>query len=1528
MTTAPNRQQEIADNGTALPRAFPDPIPFIVDRPSIGFGFTIYPEGRNEAEQVTIDTWKLEGEKNVRDGPNIDPSGAVASINGGLPVIYNIGGAPLTVNQIRNNFGMDFIEVKKAGPLWVLTCPIRNNERNNFRITFARDNGAEAQRDMLVRYASSFAWLTASFTPRSFNRKLAELNAQRRNQMNAGTHTFTDVNQMRRTTPNGLSITQLMNQLNDDPRFPGQEDNYVTACVIERYGGEFEGDIQPLPPALARPREPTRPAILDRTITTRRQAREGRGRRGVDPAIERAEQQFQRDMQEFVRRRNASENRDNQRQRIRRQNEAIANVGGAPEELQDLQRSRITFGRAIRRNNNNHSIATYKQVYHELKTYIDLYDEEGTGSELAAGRLRLIYTPIQDVAEFAWKNLAGAGKKLTSQIKKANKEDVTVDNVLYWDVQSTPDDCLFACINFVREHSYGKLKVSDHFNVESTDGSILNIILFMRRICQISPNTKVDVTDHQVMQEIANGLDIRISVELSTGLNSVFKSKEPKFSVDLYYKDEHVYVKPFDILEPRQCPTCYKRVSAWYHQCKPPPNWCHKCDIKYWKNHKCRPNRLQFVQNRRQQQICETKKRCYASGFSSEQTKNKIQRLTEGYYPHGELQHTRSDYNIYMPEAVTQIDADVIFYDMETFTDENNILRCYALRSRRGLDSQEFIGEDAVTDFLYYLGSIRPRVYSYKTKKDKTKEYTKPILLNAWNGSGFDHHILLQEIIGRREDKLGRIFDNIYISGLAISGGSIMRGFLTFREMEENNNIKGPHFCFHDSCLFIKSSLASACKEFGISSDNKKTFFPHKMITDYNIKKMAPTLEQLNDPNFYFSRDIPKSDYVENSVVFNPYTEEDLADYLNPDGYTYNLYRMCSEYLRRDVDSMYDIVKKFYTEVNTLWKCDLYQYVTISQFTYDMWWDFAGYKMNIINGTSETSQFIRQAVYGGRVYSTKRHYEGESNLAEMISIDKCYKIIDGLKFENLHKKDFNLEEGLVELDVTSLYPAAMQFNNYPVGVPIRLTPDTIESMNKKLKKDYETGKYLKNGYRVPLGVYQVSFRPNPFIIHPVLPIKSAQGTHYNLLPGRGIYTSVDLNMAIESQYLVEIEDGYEWLQQYPVFEEYIKEAYKMKEDGTREKNKVKRKTGKLLVNGLYGKTIQKPIETTINFCQSEEDITHSLKASYPTDVIFMGESSWLIEGKKFIINEPKPVQLGAFVLSYSRKIMYDFSNTLTKINFMDRSYMEECYLGYKMNPFDRTFHEIIHKSLEDTWWYSDTDSIYVRRNQRHLFNLDGELGNLKDESQDSGTLLHAVFLGKKNYGYVYLNKKNEIAVSLKTKGMDKSWLNMADYFTAYQKPNARNPLNLPKFHFRPRIVGNDESLRKNKINQKLEKLFTLEKTGLTRQFMKTLPCHRVYVDEDSLEARFDGNYSIPHGHVLDPYKEGERKYEEKLNEYHKDLKLDCYDGDEEELTQLLEEIDLECQRSSCIKTYDMLNVDTEDEYVSESDLSDFVVSDG
>jgi hypothetical protein len=75
------------------------------------------------------------------------------------------------------------------------------------------------------------------------------------------------------------------------------------------------------------------------------------------------------------------------------------------------------------------------------------------------------------------------------------------------------------------------------------------------------------------------------------------------------------------------------------------------------------------------------------------------------------------------------------------------------------------------------------------------------------------------------------------------------------------------------------------------------------------------------------------------------------------------------------------------------------------------------------------------------------------------------------------------------------------------------------------------------------------------------------GIDWNLLPGTGIYTSVDIKNAIESGYKVEfINICLVYDEKGKNFTKYVDKFYQMKEIAEKEKNDIKRNVAKLFLN--------------------------------------------------------------------------------------------------------------------------------------------------------------------------------------------------------------------------------------------------------------------------------------------------------------------------------------------------------------------------
>ena len=147
----------------------------------------------------------------------------------------------------------------------------------------------------------------------------------------------------------------------------------------------------------------------------------------------------------------------------------------------------------------------------------------------------------------------------------------------------------------------------------------------------------------------------------------------------------------------------------------------------------------------------------------------------------------------------------------------------------------------------------------------------------------------------------------------------------------------------------------------------------------------------------------------------------------------------------------------------------------------------------------EKYNFIKLATFGGRCYPMQQEFKS-----------KHYDdIIDGtITYDELKKTD----EYIFNADVTSLYPASMKGNDlikiyYPTGT---------SRWSSSPKKEYDAGK---------LGLYVA---PRDILV-PILPKKKFRndrtiGIEWNLFPGDGVFTSVDIENAIDAGYEVEFHN--------------------------------------------------------------------------------------------------------------------------------------------------------------------------------------------------------------------------------------------------------------------------------------------------------------------------------------------------------------------------------------------------------------------
>jgi hypothetical protein len=234
---------------------------------------------------------------------------------------------------------------------------------------------------------------------------------------------------------------------------------------------------------------------------------------------------------------------------------------------------------------------------------------------------------------------------------------------------------------------------------------------------------------------------------------------------------------------------------------------------------------------------------------------------------------------------------------------------------------------------------------------------------------------------------------------------------------------------------------------------------------------------------------------------------------------------------------------------------------------------------------------------------------------------------------------------------------------------------------------------------------------------------------------------------------------------------------KLKKSGSDEYNPALRAVAKLFLNSLYGKTLQKPIYDSSQICKSGKDIftfweSHTVKDCTISDD---GETVFL-SGEKSNHEQcnTKPNHLGAFLLSYSRRIMM------------------ECIKA--LNP-DLDIH---------SFTYTDTDSLHIHSSLLHKLKnkinpvngkywLESGLGCLSNDIDDGGLIVRELNYGPKNYYYVYIDENGKIDSTHKSKGIVNNYLNDELYEEGKTK-TINMEKRIKKVGFKPNNVQKEKGL--------------------------------------------------------------------------------------------------------------------------------------
>ena len=375
-------------------------------------------------------------------------------------------------------------------------------------------------------------------------------------------------------------------------------------------------------------------------------------------------------------------------------------------------------------------------------------------------------------------------------------------------------------------------------------------------------------------------------------------------------------------------------------------------------------------------------------------------------------------------------------------------------------------------------------------------------------------------------------------------------------------------------------------------------------------------------------------------------------------------------------------------------------------------------------------KFIKKGTYGARCYPQKKSF-----VSQEFKQLRCQ-----FKGEQLYQELLKSKGFIFNADASSMYPASMRGTDFmAVRYPVKFS-----RWSKSPKHEFDNKR---------IGFYEIDYVPPNNIRVPRLPKRKVvngvfAGIEWDLLPGSGVYTSVDIEDAMKMGYEITfVNECLVWEATGDVFRDYIDCFYQMKRTADAEKNDVKRNIAKLFMNSLYGKMLQKAIDQTTTIVNNVKDFNKFAGDYNINNFNDLNSNKLLVSGvaKDFQEKITKPCEVGAVVLAYSRRIMQ-----------------------FYMKLIDPTFRTFI-------FTYTDTDSLHIIG--EHYFKLK-ELGYILPKEQaklcymcsdidHNGLIFNEKNLAPKLYTYSYINDQGEIKEGenaiMKSKGIPKKCLQKLFY---------------------------------------------------------------------------------------------------------------------------------------------------------------------
>ena len=616
-------------------------------------------------------------------------------------------------------------------------------------------------------------------------------------------------------------------------------------------------------------------------------------------------------------------------------------------------------------------------------------------------------------------------------------------------------------------------------------------------------------------------------------------------------------------------------------------------------------------------------------------------------------------------------------------------------------DTIAFAGDNCIGNALDYCLKLQGEE---REVKNKIVEYN--LQLHAHKGSGFDTWIILNNLPCDKH-----IVGDVIKNGKGTISLKVFNGYI-----EKNKNQIPQYLIFRCGMTHLNYSLKKLGKTFKLPKELLKTEMNHD--------------------------DIDGENYKDKKDIWLPFVKNDVLC----TAYSYARYIKAMEeitgFSMKDCLSLPGLGWKYFNSLRTEEDEPIYTYND----KYMRW-------------------SVRQSIKGGRVCAFNQYYESKhcddilkiihKELAVKGTIyntieaymeykNKHFKIFekeyedrfDDYRDENLEEKEKFINEKLSELrlyklikqielieilwdyDAVSLYPSAM-WDEKSIYPRIETGYAFTTNMNDELLEKFNNQTFTQGSAFLKIKYYN----PKNLMVQHLLIKEKEKKIEINRMRNGYIVdtlTSVDVQEIVKiGGEVVEIYEGAIYRENFKVspFRKVIDELFALRQKYKDEGNEVMQLLVKLLMNSLYGEQIRKDIEEKFA-CKSEL----SMETEYDERI----KNYWKISGNNYIvkmIDDPgledevkklntMPLQLGAFVLSNSKRMMNNFIHAIN---------------GFYTNDL----------------YYTDTDSLYIEN--KHWDKLDKaglvgkELLQGKSDYKDGG-IFYGLFLAPKIKYCLTINK--------------------------------------------------------------------------------------------------------------------------------------------------------------------------------------------